>query len=321
VTTSDRYRAFSEVEAAGSSPSYEALALAVSNDTAVLKLLSTLEPAKQQPNLLFAACQFLGATFDIADETLTFIIERWNDVAMVMREHSTQTNEAARAATFLPILASLPQPLSLIEVGASAGLCLYPDRYRIQYGDADPVGPIDSSVSFEVVVRGAVPIPSKELTISWRAGVDLNPLDASKSEDLAWLSACIWPEHEERRKRLFAAASIAQKDPPEMRRGDLVESIDDILHSVPSDSTPVVFHSAVLGYLDEARRIEFSRRMRDHTSATWISNEGPGVISGLESDARVPDGFGPRNYFVVGLMGERSVGKSDPHGRWLSWDD
>ena len=35
----------------------------------------------------------------------------------------------------LPVLAALPQPLALLEVGASAGLCLYPDRYAYRYGD------------------------------------------------------------------------------------------------------------------------------------------------------------------------------------------
>ena len=44
----------------------------------------------------------------------------------------------------LPVLAALPQPLALLDVGASAGLCLYPDRYTYRYGDhqigaGDPV--------------------------------------------------------------------------------------------------------------------------------------------------------------------------------------
>ena len=319
MTTSDRYLAFAEIEAEGSSPSYEAVAKAVSNDVTVLDLLESLEPTKRQPNLLFAACQFLGATFDNPRETLEFMTSNWNDVAAVMRERSTQTNESARAATFLPLLAKLPQPLSLIEVGASAGLCLYPDRFRIRYGDAEPVGPFDSPVTLDVAVSGPLPIPTEELEITWRAGVDLNPLNVTNAEDLAWLSACIWPEHSSRRKRLYAAASIAEREPPEIRRGDLIEEIDDILHSVPRGSTPVVFHSAVLNYLDVDRRLEFARRLQMHKSALWISNEGPGVIVGVDSDASVPEGYNARNYFVVGWRGERCVATSDPHGRWLNW--
>ena len=52
----------------------------------------------------------------------------------VMLERSTQTNEPGRCAALLPVLAGLPEPLALLEVGASAGLCLLPDFYGYDYG-------------------------------------------------------------------------------------------------------------------------------------------------------------------------------------------
>ena len=50
-----------------------------------------------------------------------------------MLTRRTQTNEPARCATLLPALAQLPEPLALIEVGASAGLTLLFDRYSYEY--------------------------------------------------------------------------------------------------------------------------------------------------------------------------------------------
>jgi hypothetical protein len=55
------YERGARVEAHGSSPVYERLALAVAGDDAAQALLARLEPARRQPNLLFGAMRWLGA--------------------------------------------------------------------------------------------------------------------------------------------------------------------------------------------------------------------------------------------------------------------
>jgi hypothetical protein len=106
-------------------------------------------------------------------------------------------------AELLARLAALPQPLALLEVGTSAGLCLYPDRYAYRYGDhrlgtGEPV--------LECAATGLTP-PERLPEVVWRAGLDLNPLDVTDPADVAWLDALIWPEHAHRRARLRAAAA------------------------------------------------------------------------------------------------------------------
>src|SRR5438477_4198664 len=90
-----------------------------------------------------------------------------------------QTNEPARRATLLPVLARLPQPLALIEVGASAGLCLMADRYGYDYrrGLVRPsVDQLDPPV-FSCVVTATTPVPTAPPRVTWRAGLDLDPVD------------------------------------------------------------------------------------------------------------------------------------------------
>jgi uncharacterized protein DUF2332 len=62
-----------------------------------------------------------------------WLLERRDEILAVLLARRTQTNEPARCATLLPLLATLPQPLALLEVGASAGLCLLADRYAYDF--------------------------------------------------------------------------------------------------------------------------------------------------------------------------------------------
>jgi len=101
----------------------------------VLALLGTLPPAKRQPNLLFGVVRLLGGPVDSPAAFHEFVVGDWPAIAAHMRIRATQTNEAGRCALLLPVLAALPQPLALLEVGTSAGLCLYPDRYAYRYND------------------------------------------------------------------------------------------------------------------------------------------------------------------------------------------
>src|SRR3712207_6502151 len=120
----DLYRQWAQIQAHGSSGSYERLALAVAEDHATLAFLETVEPAKRQPNLLFGALRWNDLDVDNPPAALSWLHAHPDAVREIMRTHRTQTNEVARCATLLPVLARLPEPIALIEAGASAGLCL-----------------------------------------------------------------------------------------------------------------------------------------------------------------------------------------------------
>jgi hypothetical protein len=132
LSIADNYRAWGR-DARGHSPAYEMLSYSVAEDPLILKFLAALPNPKQQPNLLFAAASYLlGAAPGLA-ELRTLVRRDPAGLSRVLLARRTQTNEAARCATLLPVLAGLPEPLALIEVGASAGLTLLPDRYSYDY--------------------------------------------------------------------------------------------------------------------------------------------------------------------------------------------
>jgi hypothetical protein len=293
------------------------LANTVAEDKEILAFLAALPKAKRQPNLLFAAaCYLLGRYADIGS-LHGLLARRRRDLAQTMLTHRTQTNEAARCATFLPILARLPQPLALIEVGASAGLTLLPDRYSYDYNDgARRIAGTDSRAPvLACAARGPVPLPDQVPEVIWRAGLDLNPLDVSRDDDMNWLRCLLWPDETGRRERLDAAIETARRDPPAIHRGDLLTDLPDLAREAPTGAALVVFHSAVLAYVTSPDRERFAKTVRG-LDAVWLSNEAPGIVPGVATDRTDGDTDGG---FVLIQDGSTPKAYADGHGAWLTW--
>ncbi|MET7946082.1 DUF2332 domain-containing protein [Micromonospora sp. NPDC005324] len=309
MTTAEAYATFGSREARGVSATYERLSQAVARDDALLALLDGLAPAKRQPNLLFGVVRWLGGPVDDPAAFHEYVVTHWPAIETQMRARATQTNEAGRCAVLLPVLAALPQPLALLEVGASAGLCLYPDRYAYRYGDHQ-VG--SGELVLDCAANGLVP-PARVPEVVWRAGLDLNPLDVTDPDDVSWLDALIWPEHAHRRARLRAAAAVAAADPPLLVRGDLVDDLPALAARAPTDATLVVFHTSVLYQVPPPRRDAFVRLVRE-LPGHWVANEGPEVLRYDGLPAPPSDAL----HNVLALDG-KPLAWARGHGQALTW--
>jgi hypothetical protein len=305
------YLAFAR-DARGRSPAYESLALSVAADPVVLRFLGSLPPEKRQPNLLFAAARYLLDAPPGIDQLRALVSQARDGLSAVMAARRTQTNEPARCATLLPALAQLPQPLALIEVGASAGLTLLVDRYSYDYAGHRIAGQDPQAPVLRCEPRGPVPVPARLPVISWRAGLDLNPLDVTSDDDVRWLSCLLWPGEGDREQRLAAAIAVARRDPPIVHRGDLLTDLPALAAQAPAAATLVVYHSAVLAYVAPEHRRQFAGIVAD-AGAVWLSNEGVGVLP----DMPVPAHRGAP--FVLARDGRNPVAFTDPHGTWLRW--
>ncbi len=323
--TATVYRDFA-VEAYGS-PCFEEWALGVAEDPDVLAWLATLPERKRQANLVFAAARWHGVPAPGPYAALrTALLGDGPDgpIRATILARSTQTNEVGRLATLYPAFASVApngagRSLALLEVGASAGLCLYPDRYLIRWRfpdgstqETDPDGPL-----LECASTGEVPQWALSPVV-WRAGIDLSPVDITDADAVRWLETMVWPEQEERRERLRAAVRIARQDPPYLVRGDLLEGLPALIEQAPPDATLVVFHSAVIAYLTAPDRARFATMMADLVAAGrchWVSNEGRRVLPDVvPAGVTVPAG----PYFVLGIDG-RGVAITHGHGATLDW--
>jgi hypothetical protein len=305
------YREFARAEARGASPLYERLSYAVAEDPDLLALLAALPPERRQPNLLLAAARLVTGTATSFAAFREAVLARRDEVVAVMLTRRTQTNEPGRCTGLYPVLARLPQPLALLEVGASAGLCLLPDRYRYDY-DGVAAGAPDSPLLLRCRVDAGPPPEPAQVRVAWRAGIDLNPLDVTDPEDVRWLETLVWPGQEHRMRRLRTAVSIARAEPPRLVRGDLNDRLPDLAAQAPAGATLVVFHTAVLYQLPAESRARFLEQVRG-LPGHWVSQEAPDVLPGT---AAVPRG--DRAGYVLALDG-RPLALTAAHGGSLTW--
>jgi hypothetical protein len=258
-----------------------------------------------------------------------FLAEHDEELRALYATRNTQTNEVGRSAFLLPmfglVAARARGPLAMIEAGASAGLNLLFERYGYDYSSAGSVGDPSSPVRLSPEIRGAVlpPVPAAMPPVVSRVGIDLQPVDVNDDDAIAWLRACIWPEHAARVALFERAVEIARADPPRVVHGNFLETLPDLLVEVPDDVAVCVFHTAALAYLDRDERARFGELMAEAGRARevyWVAGEGPRMLAGLFPEAGIT---GPNGGYalVTGRAGHDAswMGEAAYHGRWLRW--
>lgn len=330
---------FAEEAASGGCPLYTALAEGVSDDTRVLDIASSAR-RPPVPNLLFAAVHYLllrGAAHALSSfyVSLTpdpspavasypyfrgFCMEHESELRDLVSTRLVQTNEIARCSYLRPAFAFIAdetqgRPLSLVDVGASAGLNLLWDRYAYDYKGHGLAGDGHSPVRIAVEVRGdnRPPIPHDSPSVAYRTGVDLNPVDVTDPDSALWLRALVWPGHERRADQLQAAMSLAFSNPAALVAGDVLVGFPSILANVPTLSTLCIFHSHALNQFSQEDRRLFSALVDECSQdreVYLLSAEGRRGQSFVNLElARIRNGD----------RSVRELAKVDPHGKWLEW--
>ena len=329
------------------SPLYHALSLGVLDDPDMLRLAASCPPSQPSANLLFGAVHYLllgGVQHPLRDfypdvvasekmprppaqETYAlfqdFVRRHTQTIGRLITSRLVQTNVVRRTTCLLPVFAQLAreagsQPLSMIEVGSSAGLNLHWDRYYHRYeypsGTSIAWGARDSAVQLSTQVRGTVPLPTlpEYLRIAWRAGIDLNPIDVTDADAMRWLRALIFPEHLERHQEIEAAARVARAHPVPIVTGDALTHLPDLLSQAPQDSRLCLYASMVLYQFSPEARKDLWRMLAAFSATRPVSVV---ILDG------VPEGWAQLliRDFKNGRYTKRHMAAAHAHGRWLEW--
>ncbi|HMB47601.1 MAG TPA: DUF2332 family protein [Afifellaceae bacterium] len=234
-------------------------------------------------------------------------------------EFPPQTNEVARSGILYPGLAVIAAetglPLSLFEVGTSAGLNLIPDRYAYRLGGA-ALGREGSQVLLQPKWTGDKP-PAMEPRIVSRRGCDRNPLNVADAAHRERLMAYIWPDQAERISRAEAAIALARADPPPIDSADAADWVEAVIDEGAVEGVVrVLFHSIAFQYFPDDIRSRIDAKMEaagaranDRAPLAWLAYEQ------YESD-------GPR--LTLRLRpggGERILASGNAHVQDVCWLD
>ncbi|MEO6629257.1 MAG: DUF2332 domain-containing protein [Aquihabitans sp.] len=174
-------------------------------------------------------------------------------------KRGVQTNEVGRSAALLCgylEVADRGLPMRILEVGASAGLNLWFDRYRYEAGGT-AFGPAGSPLRFDEPFFGPPPDLNRPIDIVERRGSDLDPIDPTTEAGRLRLRSLIWPDQPERRARLDAALEAVGNEAPVVERADAVAWLQELLARPVSGVVTLVVHSIVFQYLSPTARREF----------------------------------------------------------------
>ena len=234
---------------------------------------------------------------------------RWDDALCDWLASPPQTNEVRRAAVLIPVLhllAATGARLSLLELGASAGLNLICDRFElaagsVTYGVADPI------LSLLPDWTGVAP-DVRQPVIADRRGVDIRPLDIAQADDRLKLLSYIWPDQPDRVVRTRAAMAA---HPPCPDTGDAAPWLERALLDMRDDAMPLIFHTIAWQY--------FPAQTRDRATAAMHAFGRTRRLARLSLEA---DGTGPGAAITLTLWPETreiALGRADFHGRWVDW--
>jgi hypothetical protein len=253
---------------------------------------------------------------DTAD-AFAAVIERHAAEIRPRLDTQVQTNEVRRCAAllggFLTAAREGGLPLRLLEIGSSAGLLLFWDRYRYALGPhawGDPAAPLLLDAEW----RGAAPPLDAQVEIASRRGCDLYPLDLRDPAQLRRIESFLWADQTDRHRLLHAAARSLPPEGAPLERIGACEFLRRELAAPVRGQATLLFQSHMWWYLPKEDRKEVARRVEAAGAAAssqaplfWLRMEAPGMAFCEIRLGAWPGGE------------DRLLARAHHHGRWVEW--
>lgn len=268
-----------------------------------------------------------GSGLEASDAELdAAIVTAWRDQQTTLQAALAlppQTNEVNRSVALLPgllwVAARAVRPVNLLEIGASAGLNLWCDRYRYehrgwQWGDAK------SSLTLRSDWHGGVPDEAgANLQVVSRAACDAHPIDLGHTDEGLRLASFIWPEQADRLARLNTArAETARWMAASGVRVEALTAADFLVRELanpPRGCVTVVMHSVVWQYIPAAEQAAITATIE--AAGARASDTTP--LAWLRFEPRAADGHVELRIRLWPTGADHLLARCHPHGARTEW--
>lgn len=330
------FKNFALKECNHSSPLYKHLSLKVAEDTELLANASHARRGQPVPNPLFGAVHYLllkgknhplrsfypslvdipKKAEDAFPDFRDFCLSFKEEIVPILQEKIVQTNEIGRCAYLYPsfclIYSRVKKPLSIIEIGTSAGLQLLWDHYRYSYGKGKVYGYPSANIQIDSEIQGSRQpfLLPESPPVAFRLGVDLHINDLSDQENFLWMRSLIWPEHKKRVKLFEKAAQQRKKHPLQLIEGDAVEILPRLSDKIPENTGICIFHTHVANQIPDKAKL----KLMNHIELLGKNND----VFHLYNNMHDRDHLHLDSY-IHGKKSHEVLARTDGHGRWFEW--
>jgi hypothetical protein len=244
-----------------------------------------------------------------------------------LARRTVQTNEPGRCVSLYGGLLWLSErhglPIRLLEIGASAGLNLNPDRLRYVVGGTqlgDAASPLEFVEPWQGTPVGDPAGAAARLRVTERAGCDMAPIDPTTADGLLTLQSYIWPDEPERLARIAHAAAVAARHPVSLQRASAAAWLAAELAAARPDRLTVVWQSVVNQYLDSGERDAIRRAIaRASGPLAWLTLEPPRPVAAKDGSFELLCHERPTDGDGDGPGETRLLARAGYHGPPVVW--
>ena len=337
----ERFLSFAETECKGNSELYYKLSLQIANDTELLNIALNTRRGQPIPNIFFAAIHYL--LLKNQDEELAgyypsiqkkhveeipfgifkrFCIEHQDEVKKIISTRIVQTNVISRCAYLMPvfskIIAEENKPVTIIDIGTSAGLTLNFDQYEYWYNEQKVFGNSKVKVKSKII-DSAIPQIYKILQPISKIGIDQNIIDPTDKDEILWLKALVWTDQLERFTAIDEALKLDELKKIKFIKTNSVLDFEKEILKTDSNQTLIIYSTHVLYQFPENLKVEFYN-MLDRIGQTrdfyFLSVEGiKHLLEKYHSENSVVELTSYKNKKKT----ETFIAETNGHGNWIKW--